>query len=403
MTIRIGILTGGGDVSSLNSLIFSVRKMAVKHNVTLVGFINGWEGVLNKNYLILNNIEDHSFIGGTFLKTSRVNILHEENGIERANSILNDVCPNGLIIVGGDDTLSNSYYISDVPCVLISKTIDNDVGYIEKSNVFGENIVTNYFTLGYPTAVEKINSYVGLDDGIRTTAYSHERIMILESMGMDTGWLAISSTFGNPDFILIPEFPIDYNVLSNKIKNKYLSQHHVIIVISEGASFVGTGLLSANYDEQDAFGHPRFGGSSFILRDMLKKDLSKYFRTRNINVVNPSYLYRSGKPNLLDAQASIKLGKFAIPYLLQNLNEPHFLSIDLSGENVTVKPIPLSKFPQTKSGRFPKRYVDSRFYDENKYNITADARQYLLPMISQQHRNRISLKTYFNILNKYKK
>lgn len=128
--MRIGILTGGGDVSPLNSVIFSAKYKVSKSDVELVGFLNGWRGVLENKAILLNNLKDFSSIGGTVLKSSRLNLLSEKDSVDRANSILKDSKLSGLIIIGGDDTLSNAYYISEVPCVLISKTIDNDIGNI---------------------------------------------------------------------------------------------------------------------------------------------------------------------------------------------------------------------------------------------------------------------------------
>ena len=325
--MKIGILTGGGDVPPLNAVIFSAKKEASKSNIELIGFIKGWQGVLENKTIQLENIKDFSNIGGTVLKSSRVNLLSEKEYLDCCNSNLKDLKLDGLIIIGGDDTLSNTYYISEVPCVLISKTIDNDVGSISSNGDFRSEDFRNYFTLGYPSAVNKIISYVSLEDGIRTTAYSHERIMILESMGMHAGWLALSSGLGKPDLIIIPEFPIDYEDLCSKLVKLYKSQRHAIVVVAEGAKFKDSGLINIGHNEFDDFGNPRFGGSSYILRDMLKKDLSKFFNTRNINAVNPSYLYRSGKPNNLDFSIAKQMGEMAIDLLSKNLvTEPVLLA-----------------------------------------------------------------------------
>lgn len=380
--MKIGVLTGGGDVPPLNTVIFSAKNKSVKSNVELVGFINGWQGVLEKRSILLNDIKDFSHIGGTVLKSSRVNLLLEQDGVEKANLVLKDLNIEGLIIIGGDDTLSNAYYISDIPCVLISKTIDNDVGYISDFSEFDPACVKNYFTLGYPSAVSKIISYASLEEGIRTTAFSHERIIILESMGMDTGWLALSSGLVDPDFIIIPEFPVDYDDLCSKIVDRYTSQKHVVIVISEGSKLRGEGYISADYKETDDFGHPRFGGNSYILMDMLKKELSKYFDTRNINAVNPSYLYRSGKPNNLDFSVAQRIGKMAVELLLGDVTEPVLLATNYVNGKVGIELLPLSHFPKTDEGRFPKRFVNSNFYDSESYQITSDGKKYLYPIIN---------------------
>ena len=389
--MRIGILTGGGDVPPLNTTIFSAKNEASASNVELVGFVDGWQGVLEKRSILLNDIKDFSHIGGTVLKSSRINLLFEKDGVDRANLVLKDLKIKGLIIIGGDDTLSNAYYISEIPCVLISKTIDNDVGYISDSGDFDPVCVKNYFTLGYPSAVSKIISYASLEEGVRTTAFSHKRIIILESMGLDSGWLAFSSGLSDPDFIIIPEFPVDYDDLCSKIVDRYTSQKHVVIVISEGAKLKGEGYISADYKEFDDFGHPRFGGNSYILRDMLKKDLNNYFNTRNINAVNPSYLYRSGKPNNLDFSVAQRMGKMAVELLLGNVTEPVLLATNYVDGKVSIELLPLSYFPKTDEGRFPKRFVNSNFYDPESYQITSNGKKYLYPIVNSRFKkNQIS-------------
>lgn len=399
--MKIGILTGGGDVPPLNSVLFSARKKSVENNVELIGFKNGWLGVLNNDTVLLNNCTDFSCIGGTYLKSSRVNLQSVKNGVEKANSIISRLELDGLIIIGGDDTLSNAYYISKIPCVLISKTIDNDVGVIplENQKMKIEN-VKNYFTLGYPTAIEKIISFASYDYGLRTTAYSHERIMILESMGMHSGWLALAAGMANPDFIIIPEFALDYTKFCDKLIKLYQKQKHAIIVIAEGATIKGSGYVQANYQESDDFDHPRFGGASYVLRDMLKRDFKKYFNTRNINAVNPSYIYRSGRPNELDFSISKQMGEIAIDLFSNKKVAEHILLAPKShNDYFDIEHIPLSYFPRTKKGDFPKRNVNSLFYDNENYQITSVAKDYFSRMIKKKelnNRNKI-IKEYYGI------
>ena len=95
-------------------------------------------------------------------------------------------------------------------------------------------------------------------------------------------------------------------------------------MIAEGATMKGAGYIKANYQESDDYNHPRFGGASYALRDMLKRDLERYFNTRNINAVNPSYIYRSGIPNKLDKEVSEKLGEIAISKILNKINNNYF-------------------------------------------------------------------------------
>ena len=376
--MRIGVLTGGGDVHPLNIVINTLRKRAKETDNELIGFMKGWDGVLNKKHVSLNNYNNFSNIGGTILKSSRVNLIHGEYGVEVANRVLKEIGVDGLVVIGGDDTLSNAYYIDQCPCVLISKTIDNDLGFInENETELKTDEIVNYFTLGYPTAANKIASYASIDTGLRSTAYSHERIIILESMGMHSGWLALASGYGDPDFIIIPEFPLEYELFCERLVKLYKKQKHTIVVVAEGARFSSGKYIKADYNESDNFNNPRFGGSSFALRDMLKNDLKKYFDTRNINAVNPSYLYRSGNPNTIDREISEKIGLLAFEMLKKNqVTDPVFLSVAFIDNKFEAKAVSLSFFEQTSEGRFPKRQINKGFYDENNYSLTTNGYTY---------------------------
>lgn len=334
---------------------------------------------MNKNYTILNQINIKPEIGGTILKSSRVNIAKIDNGPDKVFKSLNELNLSGLVVIGGEDTLSNSFYIKNFPQVLISKTIDNDVGIIKESSKGLWDIV-NYFTLGFPTAAEKISSYVSLNEGLRTTAYSHERIIVLESMGMHAGWLALSSYFGQPDYIIIPEFPLDYEVLLEKVKNKYENQKNLIIVIAEGSKWKNGTHISADEGEKDSFGHPKFKGAAEVLTNNLKADLNKYLNTKNINSINPSYLYRAGKPNKLDSTMAAKLGKYAVDLISKGLNEPVFLSLQKRDNKFIVDEFYLTQIDNIEKIH---RFVNEGFYDRNEFNITKEGKKYLSTIIRE--------------------
>jgi 6-phosphofructokinase len=371
---RIGILTGGGDVAPLNCVIASALEESKVNGIELLGFIKGWQGLLDGNYAELSGVKFSVQTGGTILKSSRVNLRNIEGAEKNISNSLEKNKIDGLIIIGGEDTLSNSLLLRNIPQVLISKTIDNDVGIINKEEI------VNYFTLGYPTAAEKISSYVSLNEGLRTTAYSHERIIIVESMGMHAGWLALASSSGHPDFIIIPEFPLDYDLLIDKIKSKYSIQKNLVIVISEGSRWKDGGYISANENDLDSYGHPKFLGAATILADRLKRDLESKLDTRNINFVNPSYLYRSGKPNDLDKSAGRILGKKAIKLLGKNCNEPVFLTLQKSGSEFEAKEFNLKNISNIEEIH---RFVDERLYNSSEFNITQEGKDYLSFIIKE--------------------
>jgi 6-phosphofructokinase len=378
---RIGILTGGGDVPPLNAVIAAAAGEADSRAVELIGFIRGWKGVLEKDWISLRGHPLFHEVGGTILKSSRVNIAKTEGGPERAIRNLEKLGISGLIVIGGEDTLSNAFLLGSFPQVLISKTIDNDVGRIEREDDFEPSRVFNYFTLGFPTAADKIASFVSWQEGLRTTAYSHERIIVVESMGMHAGWLALASGLGFPDFIIIPEYPICYDQLLGKIITKYRKQRHVLIVIAEGAKWSNGAYFRAQKDELKGFGHPRFGGAAEVLKNRLKKDLAGSCNTRNVNAVNPSYLYRSGAPNSVDRRAAEILGKSAIRLIAGGVKEPRFLRIQKKERGLTAMTTPLSAF---RSIEDLHRFVDRKFYDPDELAMTETARRYLGDFVKER-------------------
>lgn len=381
MKKRIAILTGGGDVQPLNAVIASAKDTAEKLNIELVGIVKGWEGSLKANYIDLSTLRVNPAIGGTVLKSSRVNIKKIDNGPEIVVDNLKKNNISGLIVIGGEDTLSSSFFIRSFPQVLISKTIDNDVGKIEydKQDFILENII-NYFTIGFPTAAEKIASFVSLKEGLRTTAYSHERIIIVESMGMHAGWLALSSGMGSPDFIIIPEFPLNYEIFLKKVTKRYESQRNLIIVVAEGSRWNDGSFLYSEADELEDFIHPRFGGSAIALKKRLKTDLANYLNTRNINSVNPSYLYRSGKPNALDQIWAQKLGETAVKILSDATKEAFLLAVQKDKFGFNIQHFPLSKFNSIDDLH---RFVDDRFYNPKEFQITENGKKYLSQIIEE--------------------
>ena len=374
-------MTGGGDVPPLNAVIASAKEASLEQGIELFGFIGGWLGVVENQYVNLSEIHINPLIGGTILKSSRVKLEKITGGIDQVLQNINKLGLDGIIIIGGEDTLSNCFNLLDIPQVLISKTIDNDVGMMNPSNeaIHLESIV-NYFTLGFPTAAKKISSFVSLKEGLRTTAYSHERIMVVESMGMHAGWLALSSCMGHPDLIIIPEFPLDYDRILNIILERYGKQKNLIIVVAEGAKFDNGSYISADENEKDDFGHPRFKGSADTLSKKLKEDLKKHFDTRNVNGINPSYLYRSGTPSALDLPWANKLGREAVNLLTEGLERPIFLTIKKEATGFSTVPYPLSNM---KSIEEFHRFVDKRFYNPDDYLVTEKGKKYLAEIVEE--------------------
>jgi 6-phosphofructokinase 1 len=361
-------------VPPLNALIHSSVEYGKSQEVEVIGIVRGWKGLLERDTLELSDLKLDPAIGGTILKSSRVNLAKVEDAYSKAKKNLDSLRLDGLIVVGGDDTLSNAFYLKDVPQILISKTIDNDVGINEAGRI------VNYFTLGYPTAAQKISSLVSLKEGLRTTGYSHERIIVVESMGMHAGWLALASTMGHPDFIIIPEFPLNYDLFKEKVVARYQEEGNVIIVVSEGARWLNGDYISADEGDKDSFGHPKFKGAADLLARKLKKDLAIHFDTRNVNAVNPSYLYRSGKPNKLDFDSARLLGKEAVNLFLSGIAEAVFLALKPAGDGFGTETFDLKQLNTIEDFH---RFVDDRYYDTDEYQVTEEGKSYLSKVIPE--------------------
>ena len=192
-------------------------------------------------------------------------------------------------------------------------------------------------------------------------------------MGMHAGWLALASSQGNPDFILIPEFPVDFDVLKEQVHTRFMDQKHVMIVISEGAKWNDGTHISADYSERDSFGHPRFRGTAEVLSKRLKEELKSKFDTRNVNSVNPSYLYRSGAPNSLDQEMGARMGLFAVEYL-EDSKDSTFLCAE-KGIDSTFHVTPFN-FNNLDDIEEFHRFVDESLYDPIKMNITNKGKEY---------------------------
>ena len=194
MQRKIGVLTGGGDCPGLNAGIRAVTKSAIPRGYEVLGIRDGWKGLLDNDTMTLDRVNTSGIIdrGGTILGTSRVSPLRIENGPRQVFDGFKRLGLEALVVLGGEGTLSitSKLFRMGLPVIGIPKTIDNDV--------MGTN-----FTIGFQTAVQIATDAL---DRLRSTAESHNRVMLLEVMGRHTGWIATYAGMANgADAILIPE------------------------------------------------------------------------------------------------------------------------------------------------------------------------------------------------------
>jgi 6-phosphofructokinase 1 len=384
---RIAVLTGGGDTSALNAILKGIALGAEKHNGELIGIIEGWAGLLKGGQqaeLKASQIDENC--GGTLIKTSRTNLLEIEGGVDEALSNLRKLRISALIAIGGDDTLSVGAKISQfMPVALVTKTIDNDVGKnAPKGKKIDYSKIVNYFCPGFPTASNRMAQFTS---DLRTTAYSHNRVIVIEAMGRDMGWLALASAYGKPDFIIVPEIGLNYEMLKDKVAKRYIGQKNVVIAIAEGAKYKDGALIASDPSYLDAFGHAKPGGCSEVIAKKLKSDLAKELKTSNFNHVIPSYLLRSGSPIELDKNFALKLGQLAIESVIAE-SQKQVACVIRSGEKLEPRLLDIEDvLGFDGSGNVIPRGLDLRFYNPEDYQITEAGTEYFKPIMYSQLAN----------------
>jgi len=335
----IAILTGGGDVPGLNPAIRAVTIRANREGYKVIGLRRGWAGITE---IIRDNKADNSSCyqvltddivnkagrtGGTFLHTSRTRPSHMAKGNvpEHLKSTytaeMNDLTPeviknlewlgvDYLIPIGGDDTLSYGVHLykKGVKVVAIPKTMDNDVPGTD-------------YCIGFSTCVTRT---IQMTNSLRTSAGSHERLLVLEVFGRYAGFTAMLPTMaGAANRCVIPEYEFDIDQLARLLiedRNHNPSRYSVVLV-SEGAMFKGGQMIFSD-QEKDAYGHAKLGGIGDLVADKLKELSPKYNKGKSINCITQKlgYMVRGGDPDALDSIVPMAYGNLALDLILKGLH-----------------------------------------------------------------------------------
>jgi phosphofructokinase-like protein len=294
--MRIGVLTGGGDCPGLNAVIRAiVRKGVGDYGHEFLGYRDGWRGPLERDSRPLGVPEVRGILprGGTILGSSRTNPFKEDGGAEKIAENLKADEVDGLIAIGGEDTLGCASQLNErgVNVVGVPKTIDNDLS------------ATDY-TFGFDTAVNIAMSAI---DRLHTTAESHKRTLICEVMGRHAGWIALHAGLsGGANVILIPEIEFDLDQVSDYIVRRFESQYSPIVVVAEGALPKG-GIPGADGAPTDAFGHVRLGGIAVQLEREIEERTG--FESRMTIL---GHVQRGGTPLAYDRVLGTRFGVAAI-------------------------------------------------------------------------------------------
>jgi phosphofructokinase-like protein len=295
--MRIGVLTGGGDCPGLNAVIRAVVRKAVDHyDDRVIGFRDGWRGVLEDSYDELTIESTRGILprGGTILGSSRTNVYAREDGPEAARETFARHRLDGLIAIGGEDTLGVAKRLNHdgLHVIGVPKTIDNDLGATD-------------VTFGFDTAL-----YVATEaiDRLHTTAESHNRILVVEVMGRHAGWIALHSGIaGGADVILIPEIPFDIDEVCGLIRRRHARGRYFSIVVAAEGAIPKAGTMSLSAGEVDEFGHPRLGGIGVRLEQEIEERTGYETRATVLG-----HTQRGGTPTPFDRVLATRFGLAAI-------------------------------------------------------------------------------------------
>jgi 6-phosphofructokinase 1 len=294
--MRIGVLTGGGDCPGLNAVLRSVVRTAeIRYDSEVVGFRNGWRGLLEDDAAPLDIARVDGLLtrGGTVLGSARVAKHRLHDGLDRMQQVLEAHGVDVLLPIGGEGTLTAAAMLSreGVPVVGIPKTIDNDIDGTD-------------LTFGFDTAVSIATEMI---DRLHTTAESHQRVLLVEVMGRHAGWIALNAGLAaGAHLTLVPEEPFDVEEVCRIVTERFdRGDSHVIGVVSEGATPV-PGTMPLRDGGLDEYGHRRFTGVAQQLGEELERRTGKEVRTTVLG-----HVQRGGTPTSFDRVLATRFGLHA--------------------------------------------------------------------------------------------
>ncbi len=423
---RIAILTAGGDTPALNATIHGATVRANQLRIEVLGLLRGFSSLFDSrvphvrlNPLFCEIPELDPTKGGTILGSSRTYVdANDHKNLDLVCERLRALDVEGLICIGGDGTLNGLQPLCDrIPTVLAPKTIDNDLGlnysnepdkwirdedsdsskgYRYRENTIGPEAgstkfqleeMVNYVTPGYATAVFVSTGGV---ERVRTTAESHRRIAIIEVMGRHSGYIALGSSYGQPDLILVPEFPVDTEQLVSRVKEIYDLQRNVVIVCGEGITDQSGSELGAAEASTDPAGNLKLSGAAERLRKILIEEIGdKFFRRKNRNDSAESAIFtrkvghtqRGGRPLAFDRFHAASLGGKAVEMLVNGQNNCVSILQWSQAEGFYLDSIEGNKF-RDQWGHIHARNLHQSFYDPRRMTISAEGAEYLLPIFT---------------------
>ena len=336
----IAILTGGGDVPGLNPAIRAITIRALREGYQVLGLRRGWAGIMelirekdadnSEHFQVLTEelVNRAGRTGGTFLHTSRTRPSHvpremvpehlKDKYTDDVNDLTREVIQNlnflnvdYLIPIGGDDTLSYAVrmYKEGIKVIAIPKTMDNDVPGTD-------------YCIGFSTCVTRT---INMTNTLRTSAGSHERILVLEVFGRYAGFTAMLPTMaGAANRCVIPEYKFNIEKLTQLLveDRKRNPSKYSVVLVSEGATFEGMEAMMFRHHEKDMYGHSKLGGIGDAVSAKIKELSVGYNNGKNVNVINQQlgYLVRGGDPDSIDSIVPMAYGNLALDLILKGIH-----------------------------------------------------------------------------------
>jgi len=339
---RIAVNTGGGDAPGLNAVIRAVVLSAERLGWEIVGIKDSYDGLFHEGGVIpldADAVSGITHLGGTILgTTNRGNPFRwpyrRDDGsldfIDRSQDVVDALARHGidaLVAIGGDGSLEIAHRLAQrgVRLVGVPKTIDND-------------LAATSLTFGFTTAVETATDAI---DKLHSTAEAHERVMVVELMGRNTGWIALyAGVAGTADVILIPEIPYDMDPVCEKIERRWKAgRQFAIVVVAEGAAPIGGHPVLKRTLE----GSHRLGGIAHIVADQIYERTGR--ETRDLVL---GHLQRGGGPNAYDRLLALRFGAAAVKLLAEEcygcmvaLDPPNVSGVPLADAIAKIKLVPL--------------------------------------------------------------
>lgn len=333
---KIAILTAGGDCPGINAAIKAIVLSAMQKNIEVLGVIDGYKGFIEGTYIKLDykSVENIEKIGGTMIGASNKECpfyylvdnknMKYEDKTEESIQKLKAQNVEGLIVIGGDGTLDSARVINErgLPTVGIPKTIDNDM-------------IASTPTIGFDTAVETV---VDAISKLKTTAYSHKRVMIVEIMGRTSGYLTLYGGFASSaDIILLPEKDFDLDLVCNKIKKLKEASRCIIIAVAESAKQIGDNETISKMIT-DSFEQKRYGGIAEKLAKRIEEKTN--IETRHVVL---GHLQRGGVPTPTDIIDASQQGNYAFELLINGKNG---YIVGIKGDELSKMEFPKERKPR---------------------------------------------------------